>query len=149
MPVTLAITAAGTQFRVSASLPASDTAPAYAALSYTGVAEVTDVGQLGKEFTEIKHNPIGNRATFKFKGSYDSGMITLQFAKAIADAGQALMLAAQDSDNDYTFHILMPDARDMYFRGKVMSFVTKIGSVNNIIGAEAKIAITGDIFETV
>jgi len=148
MATTLAITAAGTTFGISASLPASETSGAYAALSYTAVAEVTDVGQLGKEYTEVKHNPIGNRATFKFKGSYDSGMITLQFAKAIADAGQALMLAAQDSDNDYTFHITLPDARDMYFRGKVMSFVTKIGSVNNIIGGEAKVSISGDIFET-
>lgn len=148
MATSAAITAAGTTFSVSAALPASETSGAYAAVSYTAVAEVVDVGSLGKKYSLINHNPIGTRATFKFKGSYDSGSMTLKLAKAISDAGQALMLAASDSDNDYTFHIQLPDARDMYFRGKVMSFVTTIGTVNSIVGAEVEVQISGDIFET-
>lgn len=148
MATTLAITAAGTTFGVTASLPANESSAAYAALSYTNVAEVTDIGSVGKEYSLVTHNPIGNRATFKVKGSYNNGSITLKFAKAITDAGQALLLAAQDSDNDYTFHITTPDQRDIYFRGKVMSFVTSIGSVNNIVGGECKIEVSGDIFET-
>lgn len=145
---TLAISAAGTTFGVSASLPATYDAAGFVALTYTTIAEVTDIGSLGKDYTLISHNPVGDRKTYKFKGSYNNGSISLKFAKALADAGQTLMVAAAASDASYSFHITLQDSRDMYFTGKTMSFMTNIGSVNNILGGEAKIEIDSDIVET-
>lgn len=149
MATTAAFTAAGTTIGISATLPAGETGTAYGAVSVTNIAEVVDIGAIGSEFTVITHNPISNRETFKFKGSKNGGAITLKLGKAITDAGQALLLTALDSDNDYTFNITTPDARNIIFRGKVVSFVTNIGGVNNIVGADCKIEVSGTIFETV
>lgn len=145
---TLAQSVAGSTFKISATLPATYDAAGFGAVSYTAVAEITDMGSLGKDYTKITHNPVGDRKTYKFKGSYDSGNITLKLAKALADAGQALMLTASNSDADYSFQITLQDGRDMYFAGKVFSFVTNIGSVNQILGADVKVEITSDIVET-
>lgn len=145
---TLAITVAGSTLSISASLPATYDAAGFAALSYTAVAEVTDIGELGKDFTLVTHNPLADRKTYKFKGSYNSGSLQIQLAKALSDTGQTILLAASNSDNDYSFHILLQDSSDMYFTGKVMSLMTKIGSVNNILAATAKVEIVSDIIET-
>lgn len=147
MATTLATGVAGTTFSVSASVSGTETGTAYAALVYTLVGEVTDIGSFGKDISLITHNPIGNKQTFKFKGSENNGALQLKLAKAVSDAGQTLLLAALNSAADYTFRVTLPDGADMYFRGKVMSFVTNVGSVNNILGADCKVEISGEIYE--
>lgn len=144
---TLAQTVAGSTFKISAALPATYDSAGFNALSYTTVAEVTDIGSLGKEYSLVTHNPVGDRKTYKFKGSYNNGAIALKLAKAIADAGQALVKTASDSDASYSFLITLQDGKKMYFTGQVMSFVTNIGTVNNILGADVKIEINSDIVE--
>lgn len=146
---TLAQTVAGSSLKISAALPATYDAAGFAALSYTPVAEVTDIGSLGKEYTLVTHNPVGDRNTYKFKGSYNQGALALKLAKAIADAGQTLLLAASNSDASYSFLITLQDGKKMYFTGKTMSFMTNIGTVNNILGADVKVEIDSDIIETV
>lgn len=145
---TLAQTVAGTTLKISAGVPATQDGAGFAALSYTAVAEITDIGSLGKDYTLVTHNPIGDRKTYKFKGSYNNGSLSLKLAKAITDAGQVLLLAASNSDAYYSFQITTQDSRDMYFQGTVMSFMTQVGSVNSILGAEVKVEIVSDIFET-
>lgn len=148
MATTLAQSVAGTTFAISSALPATEASASYVALAYTLVGEVVDLGTLGKTYSTVMHNPLASRQTFKFKTSYDSGSITVQLAKAINDAGQAMMLTGLDSDSDYSFRITTQDQRDSYFRAKITSFTTKIGAVGNILGADVIIAITSDIFET-
>lgn len=144
---TLAQTVAGSTLKISAAKPATYNQAGFAALSYTNVAEVTDIGSLGKEYTLVSHNPVGDRKTYKFKGSYNNGALALKLAKAISDAGQAMLLAASDSDASYSFCITLQDGRKMYFTGMTMSFVTNIGTVNNILGADVKVEIDSDIIE--
>jgi hypothetical protein len=145
---TLAQTVAGSSLKISASLPATYDSAGFSALTYTSVAEVTDIGSLGKEYTLVTHNPVGDRKTYKFKGSYNNGALALKLAKAITDPGQILLTSANDSDASFSFLITTQDGRKMYFTGKVLSYVTNIGTVNNILGADVKVEIDSDIIET-
>lgn len=65
---TLAQTSAGTTLKISASLPATYDSAGFSILSYTTVAEITDMGEFGKEFNLVTHNPVNDRKTYKFKG---------------------------------------------------------------------------------
>lgn len=144
---TLAQSVAGTTLAISAGQPATQDAAGYAALSFTNVAEVTDVGSLGKKYTLITHNPIANRATYKFRGSFDNGSLAVKLAKALTDAGQTLLKASEASDTPYSFRITLQDGAKMYFSGLNMGMTTNIGTVNNILGVDVEIQITGEIFE--
>lgn len=149
---TVAQTVAGTKLYISAGLPATYDAAGFGALTYTVVAEVIDIGEIGKTYDLVAHTPIGDRKKYKLKGGYDSGQLPLQLAKATlanSDAGQALLLAASNSDADYSFKITFQDLTDSFFTGKTMSFKTKIGSLNSLLGATANVELTSDIVETV
>lgn len=148
---TIAQSVAGTTLRISASLPATYDSAGFSALSYTLVSEITDMGDLGKEYTLITHNPVNDRKTYKFKGSYNNGSLALKLARATlvtTDAGQTIMIASAASDASYSYKITFQDGGDLYFTGKTLSFKTMIGSVNNILQAEAKIEVDSDITET-
>jgi hypothetical protein len=146
---TQAQTVAGSSLKISAAKPATYDAAGFGALAFTTVGEVTDIGSLGKEYTLVTHNPVGDRKTYKFRGSYNNGALALKLAKALSDAGQAMLLAASESDTSYSFCITLQDGKKMYFTGMTMSFITNIGTVNNILGADVKVEIDSDIVQTV
>lgn len=144
---TLAQSVAGTTLSISATLPATYDAVGFAAVSYTVIAEVTDMGSFGREYAMISHTPVGDRNTYKLKGNFNNGSLAVKMAKA-QDVGQALLVAASTSDADYTFMFTFQDGRNAYMTGKCMSYITSVGSVNQILGADAKIEITSSVVET-
>lgn len=150
---TIAQSVAGSTLKVSASLPATYDSAGFAALTYTTVAEVTDLGSgLGKKYDMIEHRPVNDRKKYKFKGGYDNGSLAIKLASATAtatDAGQTLMIAASNSDADYSFKITVQDGSDYYFTAKCMNFTTDFGTLNNILAANAELQVTSDIVQTV
>lgn len=150
---TSAQTVAGSILSVASALPATYDAAGFAALTYSAVAEVTDIGTFGKDFTLVTHNPIGDRKTYKFRGSYNNGTLDLKLAKITVlntDAGQAALTTALNDplDKSVSFRIALQDGSKQYFTGKVMSFTTSIGSVNSILAGECKVEIDSDVVET-
>lgn len=150
---TKAQTVAGSVLSVSAALPATYDNAGFSALSYSPVAEVTDIGTFGKDFTLVTHNPIGDRKTYKFRGSYNNGTLDLKLAKITVlntDAGQAALTTALNDpfDKSVSLRIALQDGSKQYFTGKVMSFTTSIGSVNSILAGECKIEIDSDVVES-
>lgn len=132
---------AGTTFAISASLPATLDASGFAALTYTQVAHVNDLGEFGADSTLITYTSLGQRVQGKLKGSINPGSTTVAMHRVISGAGQALMKTAQASDLSYSILVTIQDGTKFYFTAKVMSFVTKVGSVDNILSATAKIEI--------
>ena len=150
---TSAQTVAGSVLSVASALPATYDAAGFAALTYNAVAEVTDIGTFGKDFTLVTHNPIGDRKTYKFRGSYNNGTLDLKLAKITVlntDAGQAALTTALNDplDKSISLRIALQDGSKQYFTGKVMSFTTSIGSVNSILAGECKIEIDSEVVET-
>lgn len=135
-------TTAGTTIKASASTPATFNGAGYAALVYTAIGEVTDLGEFGREYNLVTHNPIDTRATVKKKGSFNEGQITLQVGLDTDDAGQILLKAGSLSDNDYSFVITTQNGDKYYFQAQVMSFKVNAGSVDNITAATITLELT-------
>ena len=117
-------TSAGTTLGLVADAPATEDEAGYSALTFVSVGEITDLGEFGREYSEVTHNPLGERRTQKLKGSFNDGSITLQMGRVPSDAGQALIQTALDDDADYSFEVTLQDGTVQYFQAKVMSYTT-------------------------
>ena len=135
-------TSAGTTLKVSASAPATFDVAGYSALTYTTVGEITDLGEFGREYTLVTHNPVGTRGTQKFKGSFNEGTMTLSLGLDTDDAGQILMKAALLADTPYSFVVTTQNGDKYYFRAMVMSFKVGVGSVDSITTATCTLELT-------
>lgn len=141
-------TSAGTTFAASAALPATYDAAGFAALSWTVVGEITDIGEFGKEFNLVTHNPVGGRQVKKLKGSYNNGSIQLQMARdTAAGSNQTILRTALGVDASYSFRVTLQDNAKLYFTGKTMSYKTQVGGVDSITGATTTIEVDSDITE--
>lgn len=144
---TEAYTSAGTTIAVSASAPATYDAAGFAALTFVDIGEVTDLGEFGREYASVTHNPLGDRKTVKRKGSYNDGAITMQMARVPGDAGHVILLAGLDSDDSYSFEVTLQDGTVNYFSAQIMSYKTGVGSVDQITTASTTLEIDNDIIE--
>lgn len=135
-------TTAGTTFKVTASTPGTFNAAGYNALTFTQVGEVVDLGEFGRQYNLVTHNPIDTRGTVKKKGSFNEGSISLQLALDTDDAGQILLKAASLSDADYSFLVTTQSGDKYYFQGQILSFKVGAGGVDKITSATVQIEIT-------
>lgn len=135
-------TTAGTTIGIVAAAPATFNEAGYEALTFVTIGEVTDLGEFGREYALVTHNPVGNRGTVKKKGSFNEGTMTLQLGLDTDDAGQVLAKAASLSDSDYSFAVELQDGTFHYFRAQVMSFKIGAGGVDDITSATIVLEIT-------
>ena len=137
-------TTAGSTIGVVASTPATLDPAGFAALTYTLIGEVTDLGEFGVVYELVTHNPIATRRTVKRKGSKNKGSIPMVIGRDRSDAGQVVLQAGADGVNVdvvHSFAITLQNNDIIYFTGQIMSFTDNLGSVNNItqIGCEVQI----------
>ena len=144
---TEAFTTAGSTISLVNALPATYDQVGFEALTYVEVGEITNLGEFGKEYTLVTHNPIADRRTRKRKGSYDQGSLSLEMARVVSDAGQVLLLDGQDLDNSHSFKIVLQDGTALYFTAQIMSFKTTLGDVDSITSASCEVQIDSDIVE--
>lgn len=142
-----AFTSAGTTLEVSAALPATYDSAGFVALTFTAVGEVTDMGEFGRAYNLVTHNPLDNRRTVKRKGSYNDGSLALQLARVPADGGQAILVTAVDSDASVSCKVTLQDGTVQYFTAQVMSYTTGVGNVDQITNAACTLEIDNDIIE--
>jgi len=148
---TLAQTAAGSKLYIGGSNPTADPNDLTAETAWTEVGEVTNIPEFGLSFGKIEHKPLADRATYKFKGSFDGGNVQLDMADAPSDAGQAAMIAALDDDGSFNFKVEFNDQpagasahpTRILFMGKVFSYRTNVGTTEGIIAARSLIEIDG------
>jgi len=135
-------TSAGTTLHVSAGTPASFDVVGYEALTFTAVGEVTDLGEFGREYSLVTHNPVGSRGTVKKKGSFTEGSMAMTVGLDTDDAGQILLKAASASDADYSFKVTTQNGDVYYFQAQVMTFKVGVGSVDQITTAAITLELT-------
>ena len=133
---------AGTTLHISAATPATFDDTGYAALTWTAVGEITDLGEFGRVYNIIKHNPIGSRGTGKRKGSYDEGALNLKLALDTDDAGQIICKTASGSDANYSVKVTAQGGDKYYMQVQVISFKNMFGSVDNMKSASIDMEIT-------
>jgi len=135
-------TSAGSKLRVSAAAPAAFTASGYGDLTFTNIGEITDLGEFGREFALVTHNPIATRGTQKFKGSFNEGTMNLSLGLDNDDAGQVIMQDASLSDAPYSFELETQDGTKYFFQAMVMSFKVNVASVDSITTATCALELT-------
>lgn len=142
---TLAFSSAGSKLYLSAGVPATIDAAGFGALSYTECKEITDLGAIGPESAVITHNPVGENTTYKLKGSRNNGTVSAKMARAPTDPGQALVIAAENSNNPYALKIVLQNGTILYSQVLVMSYKTSIGGQSQITSADVNFEISGPI----
>ena len=135
-------TSAGSTIAISAATPATFNAAGYGALSFTSIGEITDIGEFGRDYNLVTHNPLASRGTVKKKGSFNEGSMDLKMGLDTDDAGQILAKSASQSDNDYSFKVVTQIGDIYYYQAQVMSFKPNVGSVDNITQASMKLELT-------
>lgn len=135
-------TSAGTTLKVSSATPVTFNVAGYSALTFTSVGEITDLGEFGREYALVTHNPVGSRGTQKFKGSFNEGTMSLSLGLDTDDAGQILMKAGSLSDANYSFEVTTQNGDIYYFQAKVMSWKVGVGSVDSITTATCNLELT-------
>ncbi len=135
-------TSAGTTLKISSNAPATFDPTGYAALTYTAVGEITDLGEFGREFALVTHNAVGSRGTQKYKGSFNEGTMNLTLGLDTDDAGQVLMKAASLSDSPYSIQVQTQNGDKYFFQAMVMNFKVGVGSVDSITTASCVLELT-------
>lgn len=137
-------TSAGSTLHVVANgtAPSTFDGTGYAALTWVAVGEITDLGEFGREYNLVTHNPINNRSTQKFKGSFNEGQMDLQLGLQTDDAGQIIMKGAALSDSAFSFKVTTQNGDVYYFRAMVMSWKVNVGNVDQITSASTTLELT-------
>lgn len=122
-----------TTISVSATLPATFDDIGYAALTFSAIGQVTDWTPGGQVYNVVTSNPIAQRSTDKYKGTFNNGADSITVNRDDDDAGQVIIQAALISDADQAFEVTYQDGTIDYFTGKVVSFDTVAGGADSIV----------------
>lgn len=147
MATSNAFTSAGTDISICANAPATYDAIGFAALTWTSIGEVTELGEFGRVYNIVKLNLLKDRRTVKRKGSYDDGTVAAQMARVPDDAGQAILVAAVNSDSSYSIRVTLQDGTKFYFSAQISSYTTNVGNVDQITSATVNFEIDNNIIE--
>ena len=147
MGTSAAFTSAGTDISICANAPATYNATGFAALTWISIGEVTELGEFGRVYNIVKLNLLKDRRTVKRKGSYDDGTVAAQMARVPDDAGQAILVAAVNSDSSYSIKVTLQDGTKFYFSAQISSYTTNVGNVDQITSATVNFEIDNNIIE--
>ncbi|MBY5976729.1 hypothetical protein KUV39_08725 [Phaeobacter italicus] len=137
-------TASGVTLGISAVAPAAHDIASFDALTFINVGEITNIGEFGKEWSLVTHNPLSTRGTEKGKGSFNNGSLSPGLALDPGDAGQTAMETALESDDPVYLSITLQDGTIFYLVGLVMSFKPNIGGVDDVVTASTTIELKPD-----
>ena len=143
-------TSTGTQYAVSAAVPATYDEAGFVALTWTEVAEVTDMGEYGATYEVVSHNPLATKRTIKRKGTVNDGALAIQLGRDPSDAGQLLLIAGVDgaaADVVHSHRVTLQDGTIQYVTGQIFSYTTNIGASNQIVGAAVTVELDNAIVE--
>jgi len=140
-------TTAGSTLGISTTAPATYDDTGFSALSFDLIADVTELGEFGRTYNLVTHNPIADRRTVKRKGSFNDGAITMQLGRDGTDVGQIAARTALDDDDSAYFALTMQDGTILYFSAQVMSFTYNMGNVDSITAGAVTLEIDDDILE--
>jgi hypothetical protein len=143
------MTSAGSKLHIATGTPATYNQAGFenVALTYVEVGEIVDLGEFGAEYNLVTHTALGQRQQKKFKGSFNNGALQLQMARDTSNTGQTALRTALNDDASFSFKVTLQDNTKIYFTGKVMSYKTSVGSVDQITGATTTIEIDSVIVE--
>lgn len=142
-------TSLGTTIKLSASTPATFDAAGYAALSYTKVGSVENIGAIGISQEIVNFTDLETGILQKFKGTKDGGSPGVTLGNDTDDAGQILLAAALASQNAYSVLLTMPNGDKRYFQAMITGLPVTPGGASDITKVECTLAVTGQAGGTI
>ena len=137
--------ALGTTLGIVKAAPGTFNEAGYEALTFVTCAEVTNVGEFGREYNVVRVVNLADGATRKFKGSYDNGSVSVELLFDSSDAGQTLLEAAEVETDKYSFRVGLPGSgasgEEFYFRALVTSLKRIPGGPDDAIMIRATLEI--------
>ena len=127
-------TAAGSQLHISDGVPATWDDAGFSALTWVKIDLVSDLGSgFSKKYAEVTFQPLAKRETIRLKGSFDLGSSDVTYGFNPGDAGQIMLNEAANSDDLYSFKIVLQDGYTIYCQGLVMGDPINIGTIDNVV----------------
>ncbi|MFC5385191.1 hypothetical protein ACFPLB_04325 [Aquamicrobium segne] len=118
------------------------------------VEEIEDLGTAGDTSEAITFTAINNSRARKLKGPKDAGTQSVVVGRDPLDDGQEALIAAEATDYNYAFKLVLNDARspthsksEMYYAGMVMSKATNLGNVSNVVRRNFDVGINTGVYE--
>jgi len=135
-------------------MPVLLSATEMAALTWTEVNEVENLGEFGDDSEEVTFSSIKDGRVRKLKGTNDAGTIECTVGRDPLDPGQRAMMNASKTKFQYAIKIEAADAADendpnsvFYFGAMVMSGRNNFGSVNDVMRTTFRLGINTEIIE--
>jgi hypothetical protein len=149
------ITASGTRVFIGAAATSSiDTIAEFEAISgWTEVGLVESVGEFGDQANKVTFEALGDGRVRKSKGARDAGTLAIVVGHDPTDVGQAALIAAEATNVNYAFKLILPDApvgfsdTIQYFRGLVMGKRLNVGNNENIVRRNFSVEINSAVYE--
>ena len=139
------VTGAGTKLAISAAHPATKDATGYAALTYTTISDVENLGGFGASTEQITFTPLDGPVQYH-KGPTNFGSLNPSIAHNDDDAGQTLLrTAAEDATALYSFEITLADGAKRYSEGRVFGYPETVSGANAVIMANPTIGFSSKI----
>lgn len=120
--------------------------------SWVAISWIENLGQVGDESASIAFSAIENARTLKLKGVRDAGTMSLVVGVDYGDEGQTMLVAAEQSPNNFAFKLLFNDmpaggtsGSVRYFIAQVMSVREQFDTVNNVIKMAASLGVNSNI----
>ena len=146
----MADSAVGTTLSVVLGEPATYDSTGFAALSYTEVGEVSEIGEFGGSSEVLTFTPIKTGVIQKAIGPTNYGTIGLQYARNASDAGVIILKAGFDGANrdaEHSFKVTYPDTSVEYFTGKIASHTSNVGGASNILMGASNVELTNKVIQ--
>src|SRR6266403_1105661 len=149
------ITASGTRVFIGpAATSTMDPIAEFAAVAvWTEPGLVESVGEFGDQANKVTCEALGDGRVRKSKGARDAGTLAIVCGHDPTDVGQAAVIAAEATNVNYAWKLILPDApvgysdTIQYFRGLVMGKRLNVGNNENIVRRNFSVEINSEIFE--
>jgi len=130
-----------------------DTSGEFAALSYTEVSQLLNLGEFGDSANSIVAAYLNTGRNEKYKGIRDAGTMAVEVGYDAANAGQAALIAAEATASNYAIKVTLNDEgagspsnpTTFYFRGQVMEKRIGIGGPDSVVTMSASIAVNSPV----
>lgn len=115
----MSISYIGSTLSLVSGTPATEDQAGYELLTFVEVGKVVSVGEVRDSSEDINFNLLKSGRTTHVNGAKDMGEIEVVIEYDSADAGYALLVAANNGNTSHSFRIQDTDSNDRYFYGLV------------------------------
>jgi hypothetical protein len=152
------VTRVSTNCKISISNAAAaetiDEQAEFEGLTYLPIGQILNLGEFGDQANVITAAYLDSGRVEKYKGTRNAGQMDLELGyDPDNDTGQAQLIVAEQSPNNYAFKVELDDAGEnspssnttFYFRGQVMSRRVAPGSSDSVVTLNCGIEVNSAI----